>query len=82
MGRDGATRGGRETLSLGAELGCLGKRWHVAQVVGDGSSPGRAGRVEQEDRCALWDKCPSSLVLKPSPDARSESFCHALVISL
>ena len=81
MGRDSASRGGRETLSLRAELGCLGKRRRVAQAVGDGSSLGRAGRVERGGHCALWGKCPSSLVLKPSPDTRTKSFCHALIIS-
>lgn len=53
----------------------------IAQVVGDGSSPGRAGRVEWADHCALWGKCPTSLVLEPSPDAWCKSFCCALVIS-
>ncbi|KAM9610619.1 uncharacterized protein ACIBXB_022310 [Morphnus guianensis] len=53
-----------------------------AQVVADGSSLGRAGRVEWGGHCALWGKCPSSLVLKPSPDARSESFCRGLATSL
>ena len=65
-------------LPSGQSWGAWGS---VAQVLGDGSSPGRAGRVEQGGRCALWGKCLSCLVLNPSPDARSESFCCALSIS-